>query len=182
MTSVEEDSSLLRFVIPTNKEIQDSRSYSIVSQNGYANIFISGWGPDYSDPLTFANTLVTNGDLSAYTGAGSDNPYYDVLAPQFEKYDTLVDEASALTDNKARFTKFGEAEVELLYEVSIVRPIYMVGLGKAVSISKVLPYRTSSAVYGVTNFKYKYVEVLNRNVTGEEYQALKAERYVQNSH
>lgn len=182
LTSVEEDSSLLRFVIPTNKEIQDSRSYSIVSQNGYANIFISGWGPDYSDPLTFANTLVTNGDLSAYTGAGSDNPYYDVLAPQFEKYDTLVDEASALTDNKARFTKFGEAEVELLYEVSIVRPIYMVGLGKAVSISKVLPYRTSSAVYGVTNFKYKYVEVLNRNVTGEEYQALKAERYVQNSH
>lgn len=182
-TKEQADSALFRIIKNKSSNIPDSNAYQVLSAYNRMSLVISGWGPDYSDPLTFANCLVSDGDLASNVGntKSIDNPNHEAIASQWETYDRLVSEASAILDQKARLQKFAEAEIELLYNLHVVRPLYMIGLGKNVVVSKIVPFRTSKAIYGVSNEKYKYIEILDRTITQEEYAALKAERSVQNS-
>lgn len=177
-TAQQENSMIVRFVKNNSTNVPDANAYSRLSQSSNATLIVSGWGPDYSDPLTFANTVVYGGDLSNNMGMNDDNPYSEEVKKSWKKYDELVDKASALTDEKERFKAFAEAEIELLYEINILKPVKERGLGKSVVVSKTVPFRVTSAVYGVSSYKYKYIEVLTRTIKTAEYNALKAERYI----
>lgn len=179
-TSEQENNMLVRFVKNNSTNVNDATAYSKISQSSNATLIVSGWGPDYSDPLTFANTVTIDGDLHANMGISSDNPYHAEIEKQWAKYDDLVEKARKTVEEKERFKLFAEAEIELLYELNILKPTRERGLGKSVTVSKIVPFRVTSAVYGVSSFKYKYIEVLNRTIKTAEYNDLKAERYIAN--
>lgn len=174
-TKTQEDDAIFRLVKNNSQNVPNPTDYSAISSNYAATIIISGWGPDYSDPLTFANCTVLDGDMSPALGTGSSNPYYSELQKQWAKYDQLVSDASALTESKARYAKFAESEIELLFNLNVLKPIKMRGLGKSVSVTKTVPFRITRANYGVSSYKYKYIEVLENPISKEVYNALRAE-------
>ncbi len=182
-TQNEIDNGIFRLIKNSSTNVSDIDVYQTLAAYNNMSLVISGWGPDYSDPLTFANTLVTNGDLYSIVGTdtGAGNVNAAAIEEQWATYDQLVATANAELNTKERLKKFAEAEMELLYNLNIVRPLYMQGLGKAVTVTKRVPFRTAKATYGVSSFKYKYIEVLPSPINQEQYTALRAERDVRNS-
>lgn len=74
---------------------------------------VSGWGPDYIDPLTFMNLFVTDGPNN---NMGYSN----------EKYDELIASTSGelAQDPAARWDAFLEAEKILIQEDAAISPLY----------------------------------------------------------
>lgn len=171
---------LVQIVKNTRANIPDANTYSTTTYYGATQLFISGWGPDYSDPLTFANTVVKDGDLSTYTGLVSyEDPKLDAqIDAIIGEYTELVEVAAAETDSVKRAEAFAKAEVELLFNANIIRPVYMSGQGVSVSVSWTVPYRTTTAPFGLCSYKYKSVEVIAKSegmLTKDQRAQLKAE-------
>lgn len=84
-------------------------------QSGNYEASLSGWGPDYPDPLTFLDTMTT-GNSQNNTGWGS------------KEYDKLTKEANGplLKKTKERNAAMKKAEELLLHEAPIA-PIYQKG-------------------------------------------------------
>lgn len=174
------DDMLVQIVKNTRTNIPNANTYSITTYYGATQLFISGWGPDYSDPLTFANTVVKDGDLSTYTGLVSyEDPTLDAeIDAIIGDYTSMVEAAAAITDPVARAEAFAKAEVELLFNAYVIRPVYMNGQGTSVSVSWTVPYRTTTAPFGLCSYKYKSVEVIDKSegmLSKEQRAALKAE-------
>lgn len=170
------------FEIVTNEKVT-LNTYAEMGEKGQYHIYISGWGADYADPLTYLNTFVTGGDMSSYTGTRTPVIDYKVdeagnvekLDNLLSEYDSLVSQGKAINDNDdARFTYFGEAEVELLFDVHIMRPLYMMGQGWSVSVSKAAGYETPTAAYGLSSYKLKGIYVLTEPMKAAERKAARA--------
>lgn len=170
---------LVRLVKNTRTNIPTSDEYAKLTQYAGTSLFVTGWGPDYSDPLTFANTVTKDGDLCDYFGVCSNsNPVInDQIDSVIGKYTKLVETASGITNQVERAEAFAEAEVELLYNTYIMRPLYMRGQGLSVSVSRTVPYRVANVSYGLSPYKYKSVEKLadGKMLSQEQRKALKAE-------
>ncbi|WP_078548084.1 peptide ABC transporter substrate-binding protein [Litchfieldia alkalitelluris] len=80
------------------------------------DIQLAGWGPDYLDPMTFADLWVTDGGNNKM---GYSNP----------EYDRLINEAKTTlaADPVARFEAMQEAERILLEEDAAIAPLYQRG-------------------------------------------------------
>lgn len=81
------------------------------------DIQVSGWGPDFQDPISFLDLFVTDGtnNLMSYS-----NPEYDKL---------IADTKGELAlDPVARYEAFAKAEKILLEEDAAIAPIYQRGL------------------------------------------------------
>lgn len=79
------------------------------------DIQLSGWGPDYQDPLTFMDMWVTNGgnNKSNYSNA---------------EYDKIIQDAMTnLSDLGARFESLQDAEVILLEKDAVLAPLHQRG-------------------------------------------------------
>ncbi len=81
----------------------------------------SGWGADYSDPENYLTQLVNNNDGAWYATSFEnikdlpETDYNKELIAQFTEFTRLVEEASAITDDKdARYEAFATAEAYLL--------------------------------------------------------------------
>ena len=81
--------------------------------NGNFDVAYDGWTGDYDDPNTMMLCFIQS-------ECATQNRWSGELA---EKYDTLIDECAAMTDQEARFEKFVEAEKILLDECPIM-PLY----------------------------------------------------------
>lgn len=83
------------------------------------DMVITGWGPDYMDPMTFLDLFVTEGA----GGFASDTNYSS------EKYDQLIDDAKVkyANDPVKRWDTMLEAEKVLIEEDAVVAPIYQKG-------------------------------------------------------
>lgn len=79
--------------------------------NGNYQIARSGWGADYSDPMTFLDMWVTKGGNN---DAKFSNP----------EYDKLIAEAKATNDQKVRMDNFAKAEKIFMGDNQAVLPIY----------------------------------------------------------
>lgn len=169
---------LVRIVKNTRDNIPQGDDYSIVTSNGATTLFVTGWGPDYSDPLTYASTLVKDGDLCDYFGvcsnsdAAIDAQVDELIGP----YTELVEKANAIIEPVKRAEAFAEAEVELLFETYLMRPLYMRSQGVNVGVSRTIPYRVTEVPYGMCQYKYKSVEKLaGTMLSNEQRKELKAE-------
>ena len=170
---------LVRLVKNTRTNIPTADEYSTLTTNGGTSLFVTGWGPDYSDPLTFSNTVTKDGDLCDYFGVCSnDDPVIDEqIDSVIGQYTELVEKAAAITNQVKRAEAFAEAEVELLFGTYIMRPVYMRGQGISVGVSRTIPYRVTQVSYGLCSYKYKSVEKLadGKMLSQEQRTALKAE-------
>ncbi len=154
------------FEIVNNTKVTEA-TYINMGESGQYHLYVSGWGADYADPLTFMNTFVTGGDMSMYTGTKKEVIDYRIVdgavekGKILEKYDELVAKGRVIYDNTDnRFTYFGQAEVELIFGAHIMKPIYMMGQGWTFSVSKAAGYETPTAAYGLSSYKLKGVYVL----------------------
>lgn len=77
---------------------------------------LSGWGPDYPDPMTFIDLFVTGG---SHNQMGYSNAKYDELV--------AAAKGKLLTDRKARWEAVAKAE-KLLFEDAAISPLYQKGV------------------------------------------------------
>ena len=137
-----------------------------------------GWIGDYGDPLTYANTYTTNGEMSTFTGtkAPRDNYYLDNLGDlKYEKdgllaeYDELVDTAKIIYNSDAlRYKAFADAEYKLINDVYLIKPHSMNSQGWAVSVSRATGYENPTASYGLADYRLTGMWVLVEPPTGAE--------------
>ncbi|MDR0879129.1 MAG: ABC transporter substrate-binding protein [Clostridioides sp.] len=90
--------------IPFKQQLQnqEKRNYQIS---------MSGWVPDYPDPLTFLDTMVTGKQYAGQTG------YSD------KEYDKLIDQAKHESDRKKSWDIYANAEEKMLDEANLI-PIF----------------------------------------------------------
>ena len=79
-------------------------------QNGNYQMSITGWGPDYNDPMTFLDLWVSDG--------GNNDTRWSS-----EEYDALIDQATVETDLEARQKLFYEAE-KIIFDQYMILPLY----------------------------------------------------------
>ena len=79
-------------------------------KNGNYQMSITGWGPDYNDPMTFLDLWVSDG--------GNNDTRWSS-----EEYDALIDQATVETDLEARQKLFYEAE-KIIFDQYMILPLY----------------------------------------------------------
>ncbi|MDN4607726.1 peptide ABC transporter substrate-binding protein [Sporosarcina highlanderae] len=112
------------------------------------DIEVSGWGPDFQDPISFLDLFVTNGtnNLMSYS-----NPEYDALI--------AASKAELALDPAARYEAFAKAEKLLLEEDAAIAPIYQKGL---IQLQK--PYFKDLGVHPFgADYSYKWAYISGKN-------------------
>lgn len=79
-------------------------------QNGNYQMSITGWGPDYNDPMTFLDLWVSDGGNNDTRWAS-------------EEYDNLIAQATVETDLEARQELFYQAE-KIIFDQYMILPLY----------------------------------------------------------
>ena len=139
----------------------------------------TGWGPDYGDPKTYVDIMdPDSGDMLKYLGlnwtgseVGEDAAVKEAIG--LYEFKALKDAAEAvIDDNDTRFELYAQAEAYLLDNALFIPYITQ---GGNYSVSKVVPYTNLYGAYGLSDSKYKYMQVSDSIVTNEEREALKAD-------
>ena len=139
----------------------------------------TGWGPDYGDPKTYVDIMdPDSGDMLKYLGlnwtgseVGEDAAVKEAIG--LYEFKALKDAAEAvIDDNDKRFELYAQAEAYLLDNALFIPYITQ---GGNYSVSKVVPYTNLYGAYGLSDSKYKYMQVSDSIVTNEEREALKAD-------
>ena len=139
----------------------------------------TGWGPDYGDPKTYVDIMdPDSGDMLKYLGlnwtgseVGEDAAVKEAIG--LYEFKALKDAAEAvIDDNDTRFELYAQAEAYLLDNALFIPYITQ---GGNYSVSKVIPYTNLYGAYGLSDSKYKYMQVSDSIITNEEREALKAD-------
>lgn len=135
----------------------------------------TGWGPDYADPKTFVDIyspdagyyMTSIGLSSEFEG---DKEIKETIG-LYEYYD-LYQAADAITDDlDARYAEFAKADAYLI-EHAIYIPTSQ--NSRAMLVSKQVPFTRSYGASGISQYKYKYIQLQDEIVTVDEYNAAKA--------
>ena len=137
----------------------------------------SGWGPDYADPKSYVDIYSTSTGYYMTTlglHVDADNTASDVEAKKasgLDKYEELYRAADAITtDMDARYEAYAKADAYMVYNAIMV-PQQMDARGYAVS--RVVPFTKSYSNSGISEYKYKFMQVQEDIVTKEQYDAAK---------
>lgn len=165
-----------------NSSVYYSSFYNMPTgeENSIDLVFGAGWGPDYSDPLTYLHCFdIHNGDMLNYSGIniesqGQSEEQKAVLETLgLNEVQEVVDQATAATGDE-RIELFAKAEAMLLTN-GILRPYSTSGAN--ISISKVKPFTVGYGLYGQAAYNqvpyFKYMQLLDEPVTTAEYEAAK---------
>lgn len=156
------------------------------TKNSYDIRLFFGWGPDYADPLTFAYSIGSGSSSLAYMGltvnSSASNTSTQAEVDRLKtkilgEYDALVKTANAITDTtktSERYAAFAEAEYHALFEAGIIIPYLNVN-GTSVIVSKIKPYTSMRAPYGLASDRFKLMEILEEELSAELVQSLKEE-------
>lgn len=169
-----------KIVLEINEKVTTSQNYITVSNTNEYSLFVSGWGPDYGDPMTYAHTLVIGGDMGAHLGITDAKNLSPESKEKLEKYGQMVTEAnkhiSTTSEEKVlRYKGFAEAELYMLEECALMKPLYQPGQGYSCTVSKFIPYRSPRSGYGLSSDKLKGLEILTEPLKGCERQRLRTE-------
>lgn len=168
------DNAKVLLLHSTKKNIPEGKDYNQVAGTYNYSMVISGWGPDYSDAKTYADTLKFNGDMQGAIGTGATGDKHDDAVKQFvtNGYDELVAKADLEETDVNRAKAYAKAEIQMLYGNYLIRPVYMAGQGINVSVRKTLPKGVTSMSWGLSSYKYKGIEVMGKTVKGETLRAI----------
>jgi oligopeptide transport system substrate-binding protein len=122
------------------------------------------WGPDYADPETYTDPFYTGG---TYNWPEKATGYTEANGKT--KYENLVDAAKAeVNDISKRYELFAKAEAFLINEAFVIP--YGVGGGGYVA-SKLEPFTSPYAPFGVSELKYKGQTVMDKAMDSAAYDA-----------
>lgn len=129
------------------------------------------WGPDYADPETYTDPFVSGGTYNkpemavGYTDANGKS-----------KYDNLVATAKAeTTDMVKRLNLFAKAEAFLIGEAFVIPYAHGVGARSGSGgyvASKVEPFASPYAPFGVSTLKFKGQIVMDKAVSPSQYASM----------
>ncbi len=168
--------------VKLNLTISDSTTMSSMKTADQMNcdIYIgTGWGPDYGDPKTYVDVMdPDSGDMLKYLGlnwtgteVGDDAAVKEAIG--LYEFQELKNAAEAVVDdNDTRFELYAKAEAYLIDHALFIPYITQ---GGGYSVSKVVPYTQLYGAYGLSDSKYKYIQVSDEIVTNAEREELKAE-------
>lgn len=128
------------------------------------------WGPDYADPETYTDPFVAGSNYNwpefAVGYQGKDGKSI---------YENKVDAAKAeVIDMAKRYELFAQAEAYLIGEAFLIPYAKGAVGGVSFEASKLEPYSSPFAPFGVSNLKFKGQRVFDKAVSTEEYQAILA--------
>ncbi len=107
---------------------------------------MTGWGADYNDPMTFLDIWVSNGGNN-HTGYASAD------------YDKLLASVSEETDQAKVMEVYKELENKLLYEDSVISPVYYADQYSFYqNYLKDMQFTSFGSIY---EFKHAYIEGKN---------------------
>lgn len=120
------------------------------------------WGPDYLDPETYTDPFTPE---SNYCWPHMAEGYAEANGKS--KYENLVNVAKAETlDMKKRYEGFAKAEAFLINEAFVVP--YGLG-GGGFMASKLDPFTSQYAPFGVSNYKFKGMVIMEKAMNTETY-------------
>lgn len=148
-------------------ELKEYQTWSDVRSSGEYAIALSGWSPDWGDPVNNLTCLKTN--------SGTVNYYADPLKAgtshwNYPEYDEMVDQADLITDIDQRYVAFANAEAWLLENAYII-PLYQ--NGGTYQLTTVNNYSKIHTGVGLDQFKWKGMELYDHVITTEENEQLK---------
>ena len=138
-----------------------------------------GWGPDYGDPKTYIDVFdPDNGDMLAYQGlnwtgseVGDDAAIKETIG--LYEFKALKDAADAVVDdNDERFALYAKAEAYLIDNALFIP---YVSNGGSYAVTKIIPRSGLYGAYGLSDSKYKYMQVSDEVVTLAERDAIIAQ-------
>ena len=139
----------------------------------------SGWSPDYADPKSFVDIYSTStGYYMHVLGLALDDendPVSQAVKEEvgFTEYERLYREADAITDDMdARYDAFAKADAYMVAN-GLMIPQQMDLRGY--QVSNVVSFTQAHSDTGISEYKFKFMQVQDRAVTAEEYEAAKAE-------
>lgn len=160
------------FVQSTKGLIPDSATYSTINSTYNCTLLASGWIPDYSDAKTYADTVRANGDLSGLLGLSYDtNSSESINAKRVESitddYQQLIDAADAQVGSANRARGYAAAEIDLLFDNYLLRPLYNRGQGITVQVRRTLPKGATTLAWGLNSTKLKGIQVFDETLTSD---------------
>ncbi|MCD8023732.1 MAG: peptide ABC transporter substrate-binding protein, partial [Lachnospiraceae bacterium] len=153
---------------------------SAVRRSGNYMLMLCNWGADYADPETWTDPFYQSVNDDGSYGPGSKYSYManaitggTASADTVAEYFSLVDAARAITsDTSARYAAFAEAEAYLI-DHALVIP-YGLSVSSFV-VSKLNPWEGQYAAFGVSNQRYKGMQLYDEFISMEQYEASAAE-------
>ncbi|ASZ08859.1 hypothetical protein CK556_00565 [Mesoplasma chauliocola] len=170
-------------------DTNDIEDYKAKSRAGEFDIYVSGWGPDYTDPYNFLQTLTFGGAYDVYTkmssviskvsesGAEMNSAFssyktaYDELATATFKYGVIAEQARLEGDLTKRLNLLGQAESNALYNYGLTTPLYNKTPIKTIMLSYIDPFTRSNYIAGSSNNRLFGVKMIESLWTKEEYLA-----------
>lgn len=120
------------------------------------------WGPDYADPQTYTDPFTAE---SNYNWVEKATGYTDTNGKG--KYQNMVDAAEAeVLDKSKRYKLFADAEAFLIDQAFVVP--YGIGGGGFLA-SKLDPFSSAYSPFGVSEYRYKGVKVLDKPMNTDDY-------------
>ena len=137
-----------------------------------------GWGPDYGDPRTYVDiihpdtgAILSNIGLD-YTGEEVGDDVAAKAAVGFDEFKTKLETANGILDDlDARYRAYAAAEAWIINNAIMIP--YM-SQGGNFAVSKVDPTTVPYSFYGLSDAKFKYMQVTDHVITNAEREELKA--------
>jgi len=137
------------------KETRRAGNYAMMECN---------WGPDYADPQTYTDPFISGGTYNKpelATGYAESNGK--------NKYENMVNAANTeVLDLEKRYTAFANAEAFLINEAFII-PFGVGVFNGGYIASRVDPFTSQYAPFGVSDSKYKGQKILDKPMNTETY-------------
>lgn len=125
-------------------------------------LIVSGWGPDYQDPVNILATFASDGVMNNATSMSTGYSHWNI-----PEYDALVAKANAeVKDIGKRYELFAEAENYLLEHAYVV-PIFQ-GSEGTYQLTSVNNYTKPFSMSGIGGYKLKGIEALDHEISAEE--------------
>lgn len=162
----------------------DSEDYNKKSNNGEYDIFVSGWGPDYTDPYNFLATMTFGGAYNVYTRASSvikkGNGKYEAVESKYEKayeglaasyyaYDQLAEASKQESDFTQRLDKLSKTEIYGLYNEAMTATLYAKTPIQTVQLSYIDPFTRSSFIAGSSGYRLLGMNLIPQLWTRQQY-------------
>ena len=149
-------------------------------QSDYDISTFTGWSPDYTDPKSFVDIYSpTTGYYMTSVGLGTTDADGNVLDKEIKdqigmmEYEEAYRAADAITDDMdARYKAFAKADALLISHCFFI-PGQQETRGQIVS--RIVPFSKLHSVTGISEFKYKGIQLQNDIVTTEQYNEAKAD-------
>lgn len=150
-------------------ELHECQTWSTeVRATGDYALQVSGWTPDWADPVNCMTSIKTNGTMNN----ANDVLNMGVSHWDYTEFDEMVEAADLIVDLEERYQAFGAIENYLLENAYYI-PLYQGG--GTYEVTTVNNYTKKHTGVGLDQFSWKGIVAYDHAITQEENEAFKAE-------